>query len=265
MDSQYETLMAQILGAGTRKKDRTGTGVFSMFGAQLRYDLRRAFPLITTRRIKFQCVVDELLWFISGSTNVNDLPKRTQPWWKPWARPSGELGPIYGKQWRDINLPNGVHIDQLADVVESIKTDPDSRRLVVSAWNASEIDNMALPPCHAMFQFYVADGELSCQLYQRSADMFLGVPANIASYSLLTHIVARECGLRVGDFIWSGGDCHIYANHIDQVEEQLARQPRDFPTLCILDRGQDMFEHVAEDFILFGYDPHPHISAPLAV
>ncbi len=260
IDTQYETLLAYVLGIGIRKEDRTGTGAFSTFGQQLRYNLRNSFPLITTRAIRFDRVADELLWFISGSTNVNDLPTRTQPWWRPWANESGDLGPIYGAQWR-----NAGGVDQLANVIKSIKRDPDSRRHVVSAWNVSDLTDMALPPCHALFQFYVSAGALSCQVYQRSADMFLGVPANIASYALLTHMMARECKLGVGELIWVGGDCHVYSNQIDQVDEQLKRDIREFPQLHINPGGQGFFSHRADDFTLTGYYPHPHIPAPIAV
>lgn len=265
IDGQYEYLLYKIHHFGTTKTDRTGTGTKSIFGAQLRYNLRDGFPLITSRRIKFECVVDELLWFLSGSTNVNDLPERTQPWWRPWAKVNGDLGPIYGQQWRDWEALYA-YVDQIKEVISEIKRNPDSRRLIVSAWNVGELHLMALPPCHVLFQFYVADGKLSCQLYQRSADMFLGVPANIASYSLLTHMIARECDLAVGEFIWTGGDCHVYRNHAEQVEEQLSRNVRPFPTLVFTPAERSgIFSYEADDIGVLGYDPHPHIAAKVAV
>ncbi|MFW6380383.1 MAG: thymidylate synthase [Halorhodospira sp.] len=261
----YLDLLHHVLEHGHRKEDRTGTGTRSIFGHQMRFDLQAGFPLVTTKRVFWRGVVEELLWFIRGSTNAHELEERGVRIWSPWAGPDGELGPVYGAQWRSWPTPDGRRIDQLAEVLEKLREHPDSRRHVISAWNVGELEQMALPPCHLLFQFYVADGRLSCQLYQRSADLFLGVPFNIASYSLLTHLVARHVGLDVGEFIWTGGDCHLYCNHLDQTREQLAREPRPRPTLHIDPAATDLFRVCYEDLRLEGYDPHPAIKAPVAV
>ncbi|WP_062134747.1 thymidylate synthase [Demequina aestuarii] len=260
----YEDLLRDVLATGTRKDDRTGTGTLSVFGRQLRYDLAHGFPLITTKRVHVRSVVGELLWFLRGDTNVRWLQERGISIWDEWADESGELGPVYGYQWRSWPAPDGSHVDQIARVVESIRTHPDSRRHIVSAWNPALIDDMALPPCHALFQFYVADGKLSCQLYQRSADLFLGVPFNIASYALLTHMIAAQTDLGVGDFVWTGGDCHIYSNHLDQVQTQLARDPYPYPTLR-LDAKDSLTDYDIEDIVFEDYQHHPGIKAPVAV
>lgn len=264
LPTPYEDLLAKILAEGTPKSDRTGTGTTSLFGQQIRFDLSDSFPLITTKKVHFHSVVGELLWFLRGDSNISFLKENKIRIWDEWADENGELGPIYGVQWRSWPTPDGRHIDQIAQAVELLKTNPDSRRNIVSAWNVSELENMALPPCHLLFQFYVADNRLSCQLYQRSADMFLGVPFNIASYSLLTHMCAQQAGLEVGEFIWTGGDCHIYDNHRDQVQEQLSREARPYPQLS-LRQASDIFSYGFEDISLIGYDPHPTISAPVAV
>lgn len=266
MRFQYEDFLAMVMSRGTVKGDRTGTGTRSIFGHQMRYDLSEAFPLITTKKIHFKSVVEELLWFLSGSTNNNDLVARGCTIWNEWADPeTGDLGPIYGKQWRAWQGRNDVEIDQIQEAVDLIKRDPNSRRIIVNAWNVGDLGKMALSPCHALFQFYVADGKLSCQLYQRSADIFLGVPFNIASYALLTHMVAQQCDLEVGDFVWTGGDCHLYANHFDQAREQLSRSVPPFPTLKIKRKPDSLFEYNFDDFELVGYNPHPAIKAPVAV
>ena len=262
---QYLDLMDRILTTGAVKTDRTGTGTRSIFGHQMRFDLAEGFPLVTTKKVHVRSVVVELLWFLQGSTNVRWLQERGVSIWDEWADAEGELGPVYGHQWRSWPAPDGRHIDQIAAVVKSLRTNPDSRRHIVSAWNVAEVSEMALPPCHTMFQFYVADGRLSCQLYQRSADVFLGVPFNIASYALLTHMLARECGLEPGVFVWTGGDVHLYSNHLDQARLQLSRNPRPLPRLILKDRGQGLFDHEPDDFAFEAYDPHPHISAPVAV
>ena len=264
VDRQYEDLLARIMREGTPKGDRTGTGTRSMFGAQLRYDLSKGFPLITTKRVHLKSVVGELLWFLSGSSNVSWLQDNGIRIWNEWADQDGELGPVYGVQWRSWNAGDGRHIDQISQVLETLKTNPDSRRMVVSAWNVGDLPQMALEPCHAFFQLYVADGRLSLQLYQRSADMFLGVPFNIASYSLLTHMFAQQAGLEVGDFIWTGGDCHIYSNHTEQVTEQLSREPYPFPRLE-LTKAPSMFEYSFDDISVVDYQHHPTIKAPVAV
>jgi len=260
----YEDLLREILEEGTHKDDRTGTGTTSLFGKQMRFNLATAFPLITTKKVHWQSVVGELLWFLRGDSNVAWLHENNVSIWDEWADENGELGPIYGVQWRSWPTPNGEHIDQIAGALDLLKKDPNSRRNIVSAWNVSELDNMALPPCHLLFQLYVADGKLSCQLYQRSCDMFLGVPFNIASYSLLTHMFAQQAGLEVGDFVWTGGDCHIYDNHRDQVREQLSREPRPYPRLD-LTRAPSIFDYTFEHINLVGYDPHPTIKAQVAV
>ncbi|GGB71795.1 thymidylate synthase [Deinococcus soli (ex Cha et al. 2016)] len=262
---QYLDLMRHVLEHGTDKTDRTGTGTRSVFGAQLRFDLRDGFPLVTTKKVHLKSVIYELLWFLRGESNVRWLQERGVSIWDEWAAPDGELGPVYGVQWRSWPTPDGGSIDQITQVIEQIKRTPDSRRLIVNAWNVAQIDDMALPPCHAMFQFYVADGCLSCQLYQRSADLFLGVPFNIASYALLTMMVAQVCGLEPGEFIWTGGDVHLYSNHMEQVGRQLAREPRSLPVMHLNPDVKDIFEFRYEDFRLEGYDPHPGIRAPVAV
>ncbi|MFF0532534.1 thymidylate synthase [Nocardia amikacinitolerans] len=263
-DTQYEDLLRLVLATGTAKADRTGTGTRSVFGHQLRYDLGAGFPLITTKKVHLKSIVYELLWFLRGDSNVGWLREHGVTIWDEWADPQGELGPVYGVQWRSWPTPDGAHIDQIGQVLDTLRTDPDSRRIIVSAWNVAELDKMALAPCHAFFQFYVADGKLSCQLYQRSADLFLGVPFNIASYALLTHMVAQQTGLEPGDFIWTGGDCHIYDNHVEQVAEQLRREPYPFPQLR-LRRAESLFDYTYEDVEVVGYQHHPAIKAPVAV
>ncbi|WP_426718557.1 thymidylate synthase [Corynebacterium auriscanis] len=264
MPTPYEDLLREILETGTAKGDRTGTGTTSLFGKQLRFDLRAGFPLITTKNVHIKSVVGELLWFLKGDSNVRWLQDHGIRIWNEWADESGELGPIYGVQWRSWPTPDGRHIDQISQALDTLRTNPDSRRNIVSAWNVSELSNMALPPCHLLFQLYVADGRLSCQLYQRSADMFLGVPFNIASYSLLTHMLAQQAGLEVGEFIWTGGDCHIYDNHRGQVQTQLSRDARPYPQLE-LRKAADMFSYDFDDITFTGYDPHPTIKAQVAV
>jgi thymidylate synthase len=264
VDRQYEDLLRHVLENGTPKSDRTGTGTRSVFGHQLRFPLDRAFPLITTKRVHFRSVAVELLWFLRGDSNARWLQERGVKIWDEWADETGDLGPVYGVQWRSWPTPDGQHIDQIEQVLTTLRTNPDSRRMIVSAWNVAELDKMALAPCHAMFQFYVADGRLSCQLYQRSADLFLGVPFNIASYALLTHMVAQQVGLEVGDFIWTGGDCHIYDNHVEQVTEQLSREVLAFPQIKI-DAAQSLYDYEFEQFQLVNYEHHPAIKAPVAV
>jgi len=263
-DTQYEDLLRLVMAQGVAKSDRTGTGTRSVFGHQLRYPLDRGFPLVTTKRVHFRSVAVELLWFLRGESNIAYLHDHGVTIWDEWADADGELGPVYGVQWRSWPTPDGRHVDQISAVLEQLRTNPDSRRLVVSAWNVAELEKMALPPCHTLFQFYVADGRLSCQLYQRSADLFLGVPFNLASYALLTHLVAQQVGLTLGDFIWTGGDCHIYDNHVDQVTEQLSRPARPFPTLRV-DPAPSLFDHRVEDLHVEGYQPHPALRAPIAV
>jgi thymidylate synthase len=260
----YEELLADVLAHGSRKADRTGTGTRSVFGRQLRFDLATGFPLVTTKRVHLRSVVYELLWFLRGDSNVGWLQEHGVRIWDEWAGPDGELGPVYGVQWRSWPTPDGRHIDQIQQLLDRLRQDPDSRRHVVSAWNVGELDRMALPPCHAFFQFYVGDGRLSCQLYQRSADLFLGVPFNIAGYALLTHMIAQQCELGVGEFVWTGGDCHIYDNHDEQVRLQLSRDARPFPTLR-LRRAASLFDYDYEDVQVLGYDPAPAIRAPVAV
>jgi thymidylate synthase len=262
---QYHDLMQHVLSQGVQKSDRTGTGTLSVFGYQMRFNLADGFPMVTTKKLHLKSIIYELLWFLNGSTNNDWLKERGVSIWNEWAAPDGELGPIYGYQWRSWPAPNGQHIDQISEVVNSIKTNPDSRRLIVSAWNVADIPRMALAPCHAFFQFYVADGKLSCQLYQRSADIFLGVPFNIASYALLTHMVAQQCGLEPGEFIWTGGDCHLYSNHLEQVELQLSRKPFPLPQLVIGRKPASLFDYAFEDFEIVGYECHPHIKAPVAI
>ena len=261
----YEDLLRDILANGTQKSDRTGTGTRSVFGRQLRFDLSESFPLITTKRVHFKSVALELLWFLRGDSNVRWLQERGVSIWNEWADEDGELGPVYGVQWRSWPTPDGGQIDQIAKLVDGLKTSPDSRRHIVTAWNPAEVENMALPPCHAMFQFYVADGKLSCQLYQRSADTFLGVPFNIASYALLTLMVAQQVGLEPGEFVWTGGDVHIYDNHTDQVTEQLSRAPFPYPRLRIRRKPDSIFDYELEDFEVLDYQHHPGIKAPIAV
>lgn len=265
LQTPYEDLLRHTLETGAAKSDRTGTGTTSVFGAQLRFDLSEGFPLITTKRVHFKSIAYELLWFLRGESNVGWLRENGVTIWDEWADENGELGPVYGVQWRSWPTPSGGHIDQIAQVIETLKTDPDSRRIIVSAWNVAEIPGMALAPCHALFQFYVADGKLSCQLYQRSADLFLGVPFNIASYALLTHMVAQQAGLEVGDFIWTGGDCHIYDNHVEQVTEQLTREPYALPKLRITRTPDSIFDYRFDDFEVVDYVHHPAIKAPVAV
>ena len=262
---QYHDLMKEVLAKGVQKSDRTGTGTISVFGHQMRFNLADGFPMVTTKKLHLKSIIYELLWFLKGSTNNNWLKERGVSIWNEWAAPDGELGPIYGYQWRSWPAPNGQHIDQIDEVIETIKKNPDSRRIIVSAWNVADIPRMALAPCHAFFQFYVADGKLSCQLYQRSADIFLGVPFNIASYALLTHMVAQQCNLEVGDFIWTGGDCHLYSNHLEQVDLQLSRDFFPLPKLNILRKPDSIFDYEFEDFEITGYECHPHIKAPVAI
>ncbi|MBB5205487.1 thymidylate synthase [Inhella inkyongensis] len=263
--STFEDFMRHVHETGVLKSDRTGTGTRSVFGYQMRFPLEEGFPLVTTKKVHWKSVVLELLWFLRGDSNVKWLQERGCTIWDEWARADGELGPVYGVQWRSWPKAGGGHIDQIAELIAQIKANPDSRRLIVSAWNVADLPEMALMPCHALFQFYVADGKLSCQLYQRSADIFLGVPFNIASYALLTHMIAQQCDLQVGDFIWTGGDCHLYSNHTEQVETQLARQPYPFPTLQIKRRPVSIFDYEFEDFELQDYQHHPLIKAPVAV
>ena len=257
--------MKEVLAKGAQKSDRTGTGTLSVFGHQMRFNLADGFPMVTTKKLHLKSIICELLWFLKGSTNNNWLKERGVSIWNEWAAPDGELGPIYGYQWRSWPAPDGKHIDQISEVVETIKKNPDSRRMIVSAWNVADIPRMALAPCHAFFQFYVADGKLSCQLYQRSADIFLGVPFNIASYALLTHMMAQQCNLEVGDFIWTGGDCHLYSNHLEQVDLQLSRDFFRLPKLNILRKPDSIFDYEFEDFEILGYESHPHIKAPVAI
>jgi thymidylate synthase len=264
VDTQYEDLLRRVLTTGTPKSDRTGTGTVSLFGERLRYDLSAAFPLITTKRVHFKSVAVELLWFLRGDSNVGWLREQGVTIWDEWADADGELGPVYGVQWRSWPTPDGGHVDQIAGLLDTLRRDPDSRRMIVSAWNVAQLPEMALAPCHALFQFYVADGRLSCQLYQRSADLFLGVPFNIASYALLTRLVAAQAGLEPGDFIWVGGDCHIYNNHVEQVTEQLSREAYPFPRLEIAPRPT-LFDHTYADFTLVDYQHHPALRAPVAV
>ena len=263
--NQYETFLRYVYENGVDKSDRTGTGTRSVFGYQMRFNLSEGFPLVTTKKLHIRSIVHELLWFLMGDSNIKYLNDNGVTIWDEWAEENGDLGPVYGVQWRSWPGRNGETIDQISNLIDQIKTNPDSRRLIVSAWNPADIPNMALPPCHLLFQFYVAQGRLSCQLYQRSCDIFLGVPFNIASYSLLTHMVAQQCGLEVGDFVWTGGDCHIYNNHFEQAELQLSREPRSYPKLVIHRKPESIFDYKFEDFEIVGYDPHPHIKAPVAV
>jgi thymidylate synthase len=270
--SQYEDFLRHVDSHGVFKADRTGTGTKSVFGYQMRYDLSQGFPLVTTKKVFVKAIITELLWFLTGSSNNNWLTERGVTIWDEWAKPDGDLGPVYGVQWRSWPTADGQHIDQITEVIKTLKSNPDSRRIIVSAWNVADLSKMALMPCHAFFQFYVAPptapggkGKLSCQLYQRSADIFLGVPFNIASYALLTHMVAQQCDLDVGDFIWTGGDCHIYSNHAEQVALQLSRSPQAYPKLNIKRRPDSIFDYQYDDFEIIGYEPHPAIKAPVAV
>lgn len=263
--NQYETLLEHVYKSGVDKNDRTGVGTRSVFGYQMRFNLSEGFPLVTTKKLHIRSIVHELLWFLSGSSNIKYLHDNGVTIWDEWADENGDLGPVYGVQWRSWPAPDGRRIDQITNLVEGIRRNPDSRRHLVVAWNPAEVDKMALPPCHCLFQFYVAQGRLSCQLYQRSCDIFLGVPFNIASYSLLTHMIAQQCDLEPGDFVWTGGDCHIYKNHFEQVELQLSREPRAYPRLLIGRRPASIFDYKFEDFTIEGYDPWPHIKAPIAV
>ncbi|MCZ9630518.1 MULTISPECIES: thymidylate synthase [Rhodococcus] len=264
VSTAYEDLLRLVMETGTAKSDRTGTGTRSIFGHQMRFDLADGFPLVTTKKVHLKSIVNELLWFLRGDSNVAWLHEHGVSIWDEWADENGELGPVYGVQWRSWPTPSGEHIDQIAQTVEALRSNPDSRRIIVSAWNVADIPQMALAPCHAFFQFYVADGKLSCQLYQRSADMFLGVPFNIASYALLTHMMAQQAGLDVGEFVWTGGDCHIYDNHVDQVTEQLGREPLPLPTLK-LNKRDSIFDYTFEDVEIVDYQHHPAIKAPVAV
>jgi len=261
----YLGMMGHVLAHGANKADRTGTGTLSVFGQQMRFDLGQGFPLVTTKRVHTKSIIYELLWFLRGDTNVRWLQERGVTIWDEWADERGELGPVYGRQWRSWGTPDGRHIDQMTRVVEQLRSDPDSRRIIVSAWNVGELEQMALAPCHAFFQFYVAEGRLSCQLYQRSCDIFLGVPFNIASYALLTHMIAQQCDLLPGDLVWTGGDCHLYLNHVDQARLQLSREPHPLPALRLRRRPASLFEYEFEDFEITGYQHHPAIKAPVAV
>lgn len=262
---QYLSLMERVLREGVSRDDRTGTGTIGVFGHQMRFDLSRGFPLVTTKKLHLQSIIYELLWFLNGDTNIAYLKENGVSIWDEWADENGDLGPVYGRQWRSWAAPDGRVIDQISNLLDSLKNNPNSRRHIVSAWNPADVDNMALPPCHCLFQFHVADGKLSCQLYQRSADIFLGVPFNIASYALLTKMVAQVVGLRPGDFVHTLGDAHLYLNHLEQAKEQLTRAPRSLPQVTIKDRGQSLFDFAYEDFEVVGYDPHPHIKAAVAV
>ena len=262
---QYLDMMQLVRDTGTRKEDRTGTGTLSVFGHQMRFDLSRGFPLVTTKKLHLRSIIHELLWFLSGDGNIRYLKENGVSIWDEWADENGDLGPVYGVQWRSWPTPDGRKVDQIAQILQQLQETPDSRRIILSAWNVGEIDNMALPPCHCLFQFYVADGKLSCQLYQRSCDIFLGVPFNIASYALLTHMLAKQAGLNVGDFVWTGGDCHLYLNHLEQADEQLARETLPLPTLAIKRRPASIFDYTFDDFEILNYEAHPHIKAAVAV
>lgn len=264
IEHQYEDLMRHVFFHGVNKSDRTGTGTRSVFGYQMRFNLQNGFPLVTTKKLHLRSIIHELLWFLKGDSNIRYLHENGVTIWDEWADENGDLGPVYGVQWRNWRGADK-NVDQIAELVHTIKTNPDSRRMIVTAWNVAELDKMALPPCHMMFQVYVADGKLSCQLYQRSCDIFLGVPFNIASYSLLTHMLAQQCDLEVGDFVWTGGDCHLYNNHFDQVRLQLSREPRPYPKLVIKRKPDSIFDYKFDDFEIVGYDPHPAIKAPVAV
>jgi thymidylate synthase len=262
---QYLSLMREVRENGVQKEDRTGTGTLSLFGHQMRFDLSEGFPVITTKKLHLRSIIHELLWFLRGDSNIKYLKDNGVSIWDEWADEDGELGPVYGVQWRNWPTPDGRNIDQIETIMQQLREDPDSRRIILSAWNVGEIDNMALPPCHCLFQFWVADGKLSCQLYQRSCDIFIGVPFNIASYALLTHMLAQQADLCAGDFVWTGGDCHLYSNHIEQADEQLQRKPLPLPTLAIKRRPPSIFEYRFEDFEILNYESHPHIRAAVAV
>jgi len=262
---QYLDLMRHVRDNGTIKGDRTGTGTLSVFGHQMRFDLSAGFPLITTKKLHLRSIIHELLWFLSGDSNIRYLKENGVSIWDDWADENGDLGPVYGVQWRSWPTPDGRSIDQISQIMQQIRETPDSRRIMLSAWNVAEIENMALPPCHCLFQFYVADGKLSCQLYQRSCDIFLGVPFNIASYALLTHMLAQQADLGVGDFVWTGGDCHLYSNHLEQADEQMSRELLPLPRLAIKRRPDSIFDYKYEDFEILNYESHPHIKAAVAV
>ena len=262
---QYLDMMRLVRDTGARKEDRTGTGTLSVFGHQMRFDLSQGFPLVTTKKLHLRSIIHELLWFLSGDSNIRYLKENGVSIWDEWADENGDLGPVYGVQWRSWPTPDGRKVDQISQIMQQLKDTPDSRRIILSAWNVAEIENMALPPCHCLFQFYVADGKLSCQLYQRSCDIFLGVPFNIASYALLTHMLAQQADLKVGDFIWTGGDCHLYLNHLEQADEQLSRETLPLPTLAIKRRPASIFDYEFEDFEILNYEAHPHIKAAVAV
>jgi thymidylate synthase len=262
---QYLDMMRLVRDTGARKEDRTGTGTLSIFGHQMRFDLSQGFPLVTTKKLHLRSIIHELLWFLSGDSNIRYLKDNGVSIWDEWADENGNLGPVYGVQWRSWPTPDGRKIDQIAQIMDQLRNNPDSRRIILSAWNVAEIDNMALPPCHCLFQFYVADDKLSCQLYQRSCDIFLGVPFNIASYALLTHMLAQQADLGVGEFIWTGGDCHLYLNHLEQADEQLSRKPLPLPTLALKRHPPSIFEYRYEDFEILNYEAHPHIKAAVAV
>jgi thymidylate synthase len=262
---QYLDLMRDVRDHGTKKEDRTGTGTLSKFGHQMRFDLSEGFPVVTTKKLHLRSIIYELLWFLRGDSNIKYLKDNGVSIWDEWADENGDLGPIYGVQWRSWPTPDGGHIDQIEQIIDQIRNNPDSRRIILSAWNVAEVENMALPPCHCFFQFWVADGKLSCQLYQRSCDIFLGVPFNIASYSLLTHMLAQQTDLNVGDFVWTGGDCHLYLNHLEQADEQLQREPLPLPRLAIKRRPPSIFDYEFEDFEILNYEAHPHIKAAVAV
>ena len=262
---QYLDLMRDVRENGVQKEDRTGTGTLSKFGHQMRFDLSEGFPVVTTKKLHLRSIIHELLWFLRGDSNIQYLKDNGVSIWDEWADENGELGPVYGVQWRSWPTADGGHIDQITQIIDQIRTNPDSRRIMLSAWNVAEIENMALPPCHCLFQFWVAEGKLSCQLYQRSCDIFLGVPFNIASYALLTHMLAQQCDLNVGDFVWTGGDCHLYRNHLEQADEQLKREPLPLPRLAIRRRPPSIFDYEYEDFEILNYEAHPHIKAAVAV
>jgi thymidylate synthase len=262
---QYLALMRHTRDTGVRKQDRTGIGTVSLFGYQMRFDLSAGFPLVTTKKLHLRSIIHELLWFLSGDDNIRYLNENSVTIWDKWADENGKLGPVYGVQWRSWPAPGGGSVDQISQVMRQLRETPDSRRIIVSAWNVAEVDNMALPPCHCLFQFYVAEGKLSCQLYQRSCDIFLGVPFNIASYALLTHMLAQQADLGVGDFIWTGGDCHLYLNHLEQADEQLQREPLPAPRLAIKRRPDTIFDYRFDDFEILNYEAHPHIAAAVAV
>jgi thymidylate synthase len=262
---QYLSLMREVRDNGVKKEDRTGTGTLSLFGHQMRFDLSEGFPVITTKKLHLRSIIHELLWFLRGDSNIQYLKDNGVSIWDAWADENGELGPVYGVQWRNWPKPDGGHVDQISQIMQQLKKDPDSRRIMLSAWNVGEIENMALPPCHCLFQFWVAEGKLSCQLYQRSCDIFLGVPFNIASYALLTHMLAQQADLKVGDFVWTGGDCHLYSNHLEQADEQLQREPLPLPRLAIKRRPPSIFDYEYDDFEILNYESHPHIKAAVAV